>query len=333
MTPHLGLPDAIAAQPGRLAAAHTTIATALRGPIPTPAAGEQVVLLGIGASLHAARGAAIGWRASGIRASALSAAEVMTGGADRADLYVGVSESGRSTETVAALAAVSERPRIGLTEHADSPFGAATDCLLPLGCGVDSMVYTVGYTTTLMALGMLAEKWVGQSGDWGSLPAQMSGLLADAAAPVAQMAAAMDDVSMVDVVAAVGSGGTAGEGALMLREAARLSAAGTETHDYLHGPMEPLDARTACVVVGDDREVTLAQDTAAIGCPTLLITTADRVPGPAGLFVVRIPDTASRLARMMLEIVPIQLLAWARAQRTGLAADGFRHSQSDTKLS
>lgn len=333
MTPDgMGFRDAIEAQPARLEAARSALCAALSEPLPALAPSRHVALVGIGASLHAARGAAAGWRAAGLRASALSAAELMSGGVDCADVYLAISESGRSVETVAAMTALSHRAWIALTEHADAPLSQAASRMLPLGCGEDSRVYTVGYTATLQALGMVGERWSGRTSDWERLPSLAAGVLAGAAAPAARAADAMSGVAVVDVVAGSGSVATAGEGALLLREAVRMSAAGTETHDFLHGPMEPLDSRTGCVIVGDGREVRLAGDTAALGCPTLLVTARKDVPAAAGLTVVRIPAAPSPIARLVLEILPVQLLGWELAQRAGLAVDGFRHSQDDTKL-
>lgn len=324
--------DAIDAQPSRLDAARSALSTALREPLPALTPGQHVALVGIGASLHAARGAAACWRATGLRASALSAAEIMTGCVDCADVYLAVSESGRSVETVAAMTALSARPWIALTEYAAAPLSEAATRTLPLGCGDDSRVYTVGYTATLQALGMVGERWTGRSSAWERLPALAAQVLASAAAPAARVADAMSGVAMVDVVAASRSIATAGEGALLLREAVRMPAAGTETHDFLHGPVEPLDGRTGCIIVGDGREVRLAADTAALGCPTLLVTARDDVADSAGLTVVRIPDAPAPMGRLVLEILPIQLVGWELAQRAGLAVDGFRHSQDDTKL-
>jgi len=118
----------------------------------------------------------------------------------------------------------------------------------------------------------------------------------------------------------------------MLRESARLLTASHETYNYLHGPMEPLDDRTACLVVGDGREVRLAQDTSALGCPTLLVTSRADVSSAGHLTVLRLPEAASPLALAVLQILPIQLLGWSIARRRGLAVDGFRYHQDDTKL-
>ena len=118
----------------------------------------------------------------------------------------------------------------------------------------------------------------------------------------------------------------------MLRESARLLTACHETYNYLHGPMEPLDARTACLIVGDGREVRLAEDTSALGCPTLLVTSRTDVSSAGELTVLRLPEAPSPLALAVLQILPIQLLGWSIASRRGLAVDGFRYHQDDTKL-
>jgi fructoselysine-6-P-deglycase FrlB-like protein len=139
------------------------------------------------------------------------------------------------------------------------------------------------------------------------------------------------DARIVDVVAAGVSSATAGEGALLLRESARLHTAAHETRNYLHGPMEPLNPETACVVVGSGREVRLARDTAALGCPTLLLTTDEDVSSDDALTVLRLPRAGSALASAVLEMLPLQLLALAVAGRRGLAVEGFRYQQDDTK--
>ena len=71
--------------------------------------------------------------------------------------------------------------------------------------------------------------------------------------------------------------------------------------------------------------------TAALGCPTVLVTTDPDVVSEGPLTVLRLPRTGSPLARAVLEILPLQLVAWAVARRRGLSVDGFRYQQEDTK--
>lgn len=323
--------EGIAAQPEVLAASAASLRPAL-GRLPRPAPADVLLLLGIGASEYAVRSAAVVWREQRLRAFAVSASELKRPGRPYADRYVAVSESGRSTETVAALDRLSGATRIGLTNFPDSPLARVVERVLPLGSGPDSPVYTTGYTATLQALGLLGDTWSGQRHDWAALPALASEVLA-AAQPVAErLAETFDRARLVDLVASGASGASAGEGALLLRESARLLTAGHETNNYLHGPMEPLEGQVACLVIGDGREVRLARDVSTLGCPTLLLTTRTDVPASAQLTVLTLPAAPAPLGQTVLQILPIQLLGWSIAQRRGLPVDGFRYHQDDTKL-
>ena len=324
--------EGIAAQPNVLARSATSLRETLRD-LPLPRPGDVIALVGIGASEHAAASAAPVWRDQGLRAFAVSASQLLKTTMPFADLYVGLSESGRSAETVAALGRLSGTRRVGLTNFADSPLAAVVEDTLYLDSGPDSPVYTTGYTATLQALGLLGEHWSGQATNWSDLPEMAATVLADAAPVVADLTSVLAGARVVDVVASGASSTTAGEGALMLRESARLLTASHETYNYLHGPMEPLDTQTACVIIGDGRELRLARDTSELGCPTLLITTRSDITSSRTLTVLTLPRASSPLAQAVLEILPLQQLAWAVASDRGLAVDGFRYHQDDTKLS
>ena len=323
--------DGIQAQPDALRRSAKSLEDALRQ-LPGVQSDQVIALVGIGASEHVARSAAPVWREAGLRAFAVPAAELQHESRPVADVHVGLSESGRSAETVAALRRLSGGRRVGVTNVAESPLAELVDDVLCLDSGPDSPVYTTGYTATLQAVGMLGEHWSGTRTDWSALPELAATVLADSADVVEELRDVLDHARLVDVVASGPSSATSGEGALMLRESARLHTAAHETYNYLHGPMEPLDPSTACVVVGDGREVRLAQDTSALGCPTLLITGRDDVRSSGALRVLTLPRTASPLARAALEILPLQLLGWSVASHRGLAVDGFRYHQDDTKL-
>jgi fructoselysine-6-P-deglycase FrlB-like protein len=322
-------PDGIAAQPAVLARSRETVASGTKALAPLPP-GAVVALVGVGASEHAARSAAVQWRAQGLRAVALPAAEALLGSAP-ADVYVLISESGRSSETIEAVSALGPARTVAVVNAPTSPLAGLCHEVLDLGSGDDSPVYTTGYTATLQALGQLGDAWSGRSTDWAPLADAADRVLAGAPEQLAAFADALDRARLVDVVAGSPSAATAGEGALVLREAARLHTAAHETRDYLHGPMEPLDGQTACVVIGSGREVRLAGDTAALGCPTLLLTTATGVAVSDQLRALVLPVAPTPLAQTVLEILPVQLLAWAVAQTRGLTVEGFRYSQDDTK--
>lgn len=323
-------PEGIDAQPEVLRSSAGTVRAALHH-VPPIAEGAVVALVGIGASEHVARSAAPIWRALGIRAFALSATELLDAGRPVADVVVAMSESGRSAETVAALERTTGR-RVAITNFPDSPLGAMVDEVVPLGSGPDSPVYTTGYTATIQAIGLLGEHWAAADSDWSALPDQAAQVIGAARPVVETVVERFDRARIIDVVGSGASLTTAGEGALLLREAARALTAAHETHNYLHGPMEPLDPSVCCVVVGAGREVRLAREVSGLGCTTLLVTTDSGVGADEHLVPIRLPEPASALARTVLEILPLQLLGWSLASRRGLRADGFRYEQDDIKL-
>jgi fructoselysine-6-P-deglycase FrlB-like protein len=322
--------DGMNAQPHTLARSAAAVASGLQQVAGLRPA-EVVALVGIGASEHIARSAATAWRAAGIRAVALSATELMHERVPLADVYVALSESGRSAETVAALSHAGGR-RVGITNGPGSPLTEVVDEVLLLESGEDSPVYTTGYTATLQAVGMLGDHWSGTTRDWTGLPGHAKSVLGLSGPVVHALAGRFDRARIIDVVGSGTSNATAGEGALVLREAARAHTASHETYNYLHGPMEPLDPQTACILVGDGREVRLAVEVSGIGCPTLLLTTRTDVPTVDNLTVLPIPDAGSPLGQAVLEILPLQAMAWRLADDRGLSVDGFRYQQDDTKL-
>jgi fructoselysine-6-P-deglycase FrlB-like protein len=322
--------DGVDAQPAVLRQSAAAVRAGLVGIGPIQD-GALVALVGIGASEHIARSAALTWRAAGIRAVALSASELIGQAPLSADVYVALSESGRSAETVAALSPVTAR-RVGITNAPGSPLTQVVDDLLLLESGPDSPVYTTGYTASLQAVGMLGEHWAGQSLDWSSLSEQVSEVLGHTGPVIDALATPFGHARMIDVVGSGTSIATVGEGALILREAARAHTAAHETYNYLHGPMEPLDGQTACIVVGDGREIQLASDVSALGCQTLLLTTRSDVDESDNLAVLPLSRATSTLGQAILQILPFQALAWRLARDRGLLVDGFRYHQDDIKL-
>lgn len=322
--------EGIAAQPQSLVTSAGSVRGALSAVAPFEP-GALVALVGIGASEHVARSAAPVWRALGIRTVALSAADLQGSELPLADVYVAMSESGRSAETVAALRGAPGR-RIGITNDPEAPLAEVVDEVIALGSGPDSPIYTTGYTATLQAIGLLGEHWAGTSSDWAALPEQVAQVIEESRKVVEGLADAFQRARIVDVVATGASSATAGEGALMMRESARLHTASHETFNYLHGPMEAVDAEAAAVVIGAGRELRLARELAGLGCQTLLITASKEVEDADQLTVLRLPEPPSPLAGAVLEILPLQLLAAEIVGQRGLRADGFRYHQDDIKL-
>ena len=226
--------------------------------------------------------------AAGLPARREIASEVVPGGVGAARAVVGISQSGRSPETIAAVGAWPAERRWSLTNVAGSALAeVAGPRAVDLGSEPDSYASTIGYTGTLIGLTMLARTTSGASVD--AAHAEWHGIdtavrrLEEAAAPVIAVVADLathpasgTPAIAADVVASGASRAASESGALLLREVCRVPSSAVVTRNYLHGEMESAGG-TLHVVLGADREVRLARSLAAAGHPTLLLTSADAV--------------------------------------------------------
>jgi glucosamine--fructose-6-phosphate aminotransferase (isomerizing) len=291
-----------------------------------------LVLSGIGASGHALIPAVLALRAAGRRAFAVSAAELRKPGASRlGDAFVLVSQSGASAETVAALESIGDAPVVAISAHGDSPLARAAGVWLPLGPAPDTLVSTLSYTATLQALGMLCDLLLGRlthRSDWDRLPDLTDQVLSAVDPVVEALAAPFAEINALDAIGAAGAAASAGETALLAREALRLPSTGMETREYLHGPLEAVEEGFGCVVFGGEREHGLAHELASFGATVALIT--DRA-GSGLDATIQLPH-APDLAAPILQILPIQLLIDHVAPLRGLEVGALRRQQHDTKV-
>ncbi|MEV0621351.1 hypothetical protein AB0I81_49045 [Nonomuraea sp. NPDC050404] len=311
----ISMSEGLRQQPDALAAAIATLTEQLADPSAWPAA-RRPLFVAMGAS-HAALAACV----HRLRAAGIWAARAGCGPVGDADLVVGVSQSGRSAETVAMLREAPPERRLAVVNVAPSPLAELAGRVLSCGSVADSKVSTSGFSVTLAALGMLGDVWADGRPDpvWRTLP----GLLAVDLPPVVERVA---ECVAVDVVGGGASLTAAEEGALLLREACRLPATAAETRQYLHGPMESAGPRTAHVIIGDEREAELAAQLAGAGHLALYVGPCESdVPRVA---VPRIPP----VARAIVENAVLQRLVAAVAEVRGVPVGEFRFSVGDTKV-
>jgi glucosamine--fructose-6-phosphate aminotransferase (isomerizing) len=134
---------------------------------------------------------------------------------------------------------------------------------------------------------------------------------------------------------AVGGGvaeASARETALLAREGLRVPAAGMETREYLHGPLEAVADGFGCLLFGRERERELAVELASFGATVAMVSDEPGAGASAqGVETIRIPRVPD-LAAPILQILPVQLLVGDIARRRGLDIGKLRRHQADTKL-
>lgn len=325
--------ETFTAQPERLAVSGERVRAQLTELDAAPFRGKALGLIGMGASTHAGHVLTTAAGRHGIRASNIDASLISTGEvANPADAFIVTSESGESSETLQAAERVRPAPALAVTNVPDSPLTAITGRHVDLCCGIDSAVYTVGYTATVQAFALLSQ-WLGVSGsdnDVGDLPGRAAEVLESTQRTGVEIGADLLHSRSVDVIGHGVHYAAAAETALMLREAGRIPATAYDTYQYLHGPMEWIDRTGVCILFGCGREISLAQYVADAGAKTLLVTSSNVAPGP-GVQRIRLPEV-SEAATSVLEILPMQHAVGGLAQAQGIAIEGFRYRQEDTKV-
>src|SRR5699024_4760623 len=224
---------------------------------------RRVVAIGIGASHAALRTFAHCLERHGIPATLRTGADG-PGPIDSEAWYVGVSQSGRSAEVVAALREVPAQRRIAVVNRADSPIGALATHLLSLGELADSRVSTIGYTGTVLALVALAERFAGKRPRPLPLP-DLAEYMHRCRAWAGSVGPLLRAARATDLIGSGSSQGIVEAGALLLREGALLPAGGYDTRSYLHGYMDSASAQTAHLVIDQGREDLLLRQLRAAG--------------------------------------------------------------------
>lgn len=286
--------DAVRKQPANLAAAAGAFADAIAELDLDMLRRGTIVFAGIGASAHALIPTVLTLRAAGRRAFALQATELAGIGPhparELADAFVLVSQSGASTETVAALEQIQGVPMIAITAQGESPLARASEAWLPLGPEPDTPVATLSYTATLQALGMLCDALLGvKESVWTQLPELAEDVLGASAAPAGDLAARFAEVTALECVGGGPGLATARETALLGREALRLPSTGMDTREYLHGPLEAVAPGFGAVVFGRARERALADAMASFGAQVALVSDCADQGGDARVHRFQLP--------------------------------------------
>jgi glutamine---fructose-6-phosphate transaminase (isomerizing) len=325
---------------------------------------ERIQILACGTSRHAAQvGAYLLEQLAGIPTSVFYASEFRYAPPPLSPhtLTIGVTQSGETADTLAALAMEQERRRLvadpayrprllGITNRAESSLARMVDHILDIGAGIE-----VGVAATKTFLGQLlafyglslafAERRVGQrQGGVSSgrsreelkalvaqlrqLPQQLEALVADHDQRCASLAHRFEGTQDVIFLGRGINYPIALEGALKLKEISYIHAEGYPAGEMKHGPIALLDAKVPVVSIAMpgavfDKVLSNAQEAKARDAQ--LIGVAPECPD-AELFDVLLPVPAvDELLSPLLTVIPMQLLSYHIAALRGLDVDQPRN--------
>jgi glucosamine--fructose-6-phosphate aminotransferase (isomerizing) len=243
----------------------------------------------------------------------------------------GVSQSGRSAETLAVLETIPFAKRYAVVNVVPSPIADLASGLVDLGNIADSYASTIGFTATVAALGLIADAWHGGRIDngWACVGDVVATIDRDLGPRIRTLAPLFAAATSADFVGAGPFVGSAEAGALLFREVARIPSTGMSTRQYLHGSMESAGGGVH-MLFGGDRELAAAETLAAAGHPTILVTSEDVDPGPL-VHTVRLPVLPPAQAAIA-QIVVVQILVEAVAAARGVAIEEFVFHNNDIKV-
>jgi glucosamine--fructose-6-phosphate aminotransferase (isomerizing) len=256
-------------------------------------------------------------------------------------LYVAVSQSGETFDTLAAVQEIKRKGGrvIGIVNTPGSTIGRECESGIYLHAGLEvSVTSTKTFTSTAVVFALLALH-LGRIRDIGpadgsrlisaleKLPQQISEVLAaeDAVVPVADRLAG---VSSAFYIGRVRSYHVALEGAQKLKEVSYIHAEAYPAAELKHGPLALVGEDIPTVVIAPDDELweknmaSIAEIRARRG-PVMVVTNSLK-PIPGVDHVVTVPSTEPELQPILLGI-PLQLVAYHAALTLGRDIDKPRN--------
>ncbi|MFM7171258.1 MAG: glutamine--fructose-6-phosphate transaminase (isomerizing) [Cyanobium sp.] len=320
---------------------------------------EQIQILACGTSRHAAQvGAHLLEQLAGIPTAVFYASEFRYSPPPLRPhtLTIGVTQSGETADTLAALVMEQERRQaladpayrpllLGITNRPESSLGRLVSHLLDIGSGIE-----VGVAATKTFLGQLlafyglalafAERRQNRPGVPGPgrleelagqlrrLPQVMSQLVEDHDQRCAELAHLFADTQDVIFLGRGINYPIAMEGALKLKEISYIHAEGYPAGEMKHGPIALLDSRVPVVSIAVpgtvfDKVLSNAQEAKARDAQLIGVAPA----GPdTNLFDLLLPmPEVEELLSPLLTVIPMQLLSYHIAAHRGLDVDQPRN--------
>ena len=260
-------------------------------------------------------------------------------------LVIGISQSGETADTLAALRHAKARgcPTLGVVNQTESAIAREADAVLPTLAGPEiSVASTKAFTAQLAVLGCMAvavaeargrlapEAALSLMRGFADVPAAIEEVIAAGS----QIRSVARQVAEAREVMFLGRGvfwPLALEGALKLKEISYIHAEGHAAGELKHGPLALVDGRVLVVALAPvnplfEKTIGNLQEVAARGGRIVLVSShagIARAPDLAAA-TIALPE-CSHLAAPLLYAVPLQLLAYYAALARGTDVDRPRN--------
>ncbi len=311
--------------------------------LPEVSAYDEVILTGCGSTYYLSIWAArLLQRKSGVTCVPVPGSEIWYSGADwihpdRKTLFIAVSRSGLTTETVHALEyflKLGQGDALAVTCYSDSPLAKTAPKVITTTAGMEkSVAQTRSFTNMMWGLMRLAN-----GGIPAGLPAQVGQagkkLLADYHSVSRGIGANLD----LDRFFFLGDGPLYGLALEVMLKMKEMSLSYSEAYHYLefrHGPMSVINDRSVVVGLADPRksdfEMPVLQQMREMGARTLAVGAFESAPAAADTFYPLDCDLPYDWS-FPVYLPLIQLIAFERSLAKGLNPDHPEHLTAVVEL-
>jgi glutamine---fructose-6-phosphate transaminase (isomerizing) len=261
------------------------------------------------------------------------------------DLVIGISQSGETADTLAAMRLARERGAtvLAITNTMGSQATRDADGVLYTRAGLEigvaatktfvcqvAVMYLLGLRLAELRGTLAPERITELVGELKRLPHSIAELIEDCEERTNAIAATCWDAEFFLYIGRHVGLPVALEGALKLKEISYVSTDAYAAGEMKHGPIALLDENTPVVCVATrspvlEKLVSNIQEARARGAHVIAVTTAgDGVVDPHVDATIAVPATDWML-QPILAVIPLQLLAYAIARHRGLNVDQPRN--------
>jgi glucosamine--fructose-6-phosphate aminotransferase (isomerizing) len=254
------------------------------------------------------------------------------------DSLLVISQSGETIEARKLLAqpGVADVPTVVVTRNPGSSLGEQADIVLPLYSEPDLSVAVQTYTSSVAVLSFLAAQLDG--GGTATLIDELHNcadsvgtLLGKLEAEIGAACAELVDAGQIYALGRGNSLASALGTGLLFKEGAKRDCEGSSTAQFRHGAVEVVDQSTAAIVFAssDGEKGQLDQnfigEMLKYGSRVVVVCDEDFPSISDDVVTLRVP-VSTGLSRSILEIVPMQLMAYHLAKHNNVLAGEFRNT-------
>ncbi len=297
---------------------------------------NRIVLAGHGSSYNSLYPAFLQLSSCSVPVTLWQTAELVHYGINQIDastLLLVNSQSGSSIEVVRLVEKIADcRPAclLALTNDRISPLGASADVILEMHAGDEHGVATKTYINSLCLASLFAAQMCGLDvAETKKVMWQASDLMKEYLQNWEQKTTEISGLfKHMESIVVVGRGpsmATALNSALNQKEAAWLFTEGMNAAEFRHGPLELADSKTTLIIFEGDPLTSrfnkdLALEAQQYGSEVVWVGNQP----PENIHALSIPEIGD-IARPLVELVPLQLLAYSFANRKNHEPGKFRH--------